>query len=67
MRLDRLLDAGQVVFPPADMKMGRDARLGDAVRHCQARHGKGFFERLRAVVYAGKQVAVEVDHARTSN
>ena len=61
-RLDAGLDSGGVVFVEPRIDMRRARRGADAVGDRDARH----FERRRlvgrAVVDAGQQVAVEVDH-----
>ena len=44
--------------------MRRAGHRHDAIRHRDARHLKRGFEIRRAVVDAGEEVAVEVDHRR---
>ena len=60
--LDRGGDLRPVVVPAPGVQVRRDVRLRDAVRHRDARHLERLLERLRPVVDARQQVAVEVDH-----
>ena len=58
------LDAGAVVLVQARVDVRGAGGEGDAVVHRAARHRQRDLERGRAVVDAGQQVVVQVDHGR---